>query len=126
MEGQRHYGRGSGGGTAQDAEAVLGVMAAGLIGGGSTASDQRREMKEERAEWAAKVGWAGWPGGTILEMENENENGVGLGCEGRLGRIQIGSLRKMENCFFKFLFQENGIQIKSFEYFQAKFELDSR
>jgi hypothetical protein len=33
-------------------------------------------------------------------MENENENGVGLGYEGRLGRIQIGPLKKVENCFF--------------------------
>jgi hypothetical protein len=32
-------------------------------------------------------------------MENENENGVGLGCEGRLGRIQIGPLRKIEKYF---------------------------
>jgi hypothetical protein len=59
-------------------------------------------------------------------MENENENGVGLGYEGRLGRIQIGPLRKVENCFFEFLLQGNGIQIKSFEYFQTKFELDSK
>jgi hypothetical protein len=55
-------------------------------------------------------------------MQNENENGVGLGCGGRLGRIQIGPLRKIENCFFEFLFQGNGIQIKGFEYFQTKFE----
>jgi hypothetical protein len=59
-------------------------------------------------------------------MEIKNENGVGLGCEGRLGRIQIGPLRKIENCFFEFVFQGNGIQIKSSEYFQAKFELDSK
>jgi hypothetical protein len=59
-------------------------------------------------------------------MENESENGVGLGCEGHLGRIQIGPPRKIENCMFKFLFQGNGIQIKSFEYFQTKFELDSK
>jgi hypothetical protein len=59
-------------------------------------------------------------------MENKNENGVGMGYVGRLGRIQIGPLRKIENCFFEFLFQGNGIQIKSFEYFQTKFELDSK
>jgi hypothetical protein len=34
------------------------------------------------------------PSGPVSEMEKENENGVGLGCEGHLGRIQIGSLRK--------------------------------
>jgi hypothetical protein len=28
--------------------------------------------------------------------------------------------------FFEFLFQGNGIQIKSFEYFQTKIELDSK
>jgi hypothetical protein len=59
-------------------------------------------------------------------MENNNENGVRLGCEGRLGRIQVAPLRKIENCFFEFLFQGNGIQIKSFEYFQTKFKLDSK
>jgi hypothetical protein len=108
------------------AEAVLGVTAASRMGSGGAASDRRTEMKEERAEWAAKAGWGRWLGGLVLEMENKNENGVGLGCEGRLGRIQIGPLRKIENCFFEFVFQGNGIQIKSSEYFQAKFELDSK
>jgi hypothetical protein len=36
---------------AQDTEAAL-MTAAGRTSGGGTASDQRREMKEERAEWA--------------------------------------------------------------------------
>jgi hypothetical protein len=49
MEGRCHYGRGNGGGVAQDVEAVL----------DTTASDRRRETKEEQAEWAAKAGWAG-------------------------------------------------------------------
>jgi hypothetical protein len=44
---------------ALDVEAALGAMAAGRTGGGGMASDWRREMKEERAEWAAKAGWAG-------------------------------------------------------------------
>jgi hypothetical protein len=59
MEGQRRYRRGSGGGVVRDAEAVLNAMAAGRTGGGGTASDRRRETKEERAEWAAKARWAG-------------------------------------------------------------------
>jgi predicted DsbA family dithiol-disulfide isomerase len=50
-EGRHHYRRGSGGSMAQDAEAAL-MTAAGRTSGGGTASDQRREMKEERAEWA--------------------------------------------------------------------------
>jgi hypothetical protein len=109
-------------------EAAFGMTAAGRTGGGSTASDRRGETKEERTKWAAKVGWAGWLGGPVSEMENENENdnGVGLGCEGCLGRIQIRPLRKIENYFFEFSFQGNDIQIKSFEYFQTKFELDSK
>jgi hypothetical protein len=107
-------------------EAALGTTAAGQTGGGGVASDRRREMKEEQAEWATKDGWARWLGGSVSEMENENENGVGLGCGGRLGRIQIGPLRKIENCFLEFSFQGNGIQIKGFEYFQTKFEQDSK
>jgi hypothetical protein len=59
MEGQCHYGRGSAGGVAWDVEAALGVTAAGWMVGGGTASDRRREMKEEWVEWAAKAGWAG-------------------------------------------------------------------
>jgi hypothetical protein len=43
-------------------------------------------------------------------MENKNENGVGLGCEGHLGRIQIGPLRKIENCFLNFCFKEMGFK----------------
>jgi hypothetical protein len=39
------------------AEAALGVTAASRMGSGGAASDRRTEMKEERAEWAAKAGW---------------------------------------------------------------------
>jgi hypothetical protein len=45
---------------ARDAEATLGVTTAGQTGGGGAASGRMRETKEERAEWAAKVGWAGF------------------------------------------------------------------
>jgi hypothetical protein len=46
-------GRGSGGrAEPQGAEAALGMAAAGRLGGGSAAPDRRRQMKEERAEWA--------------------------------------------------------------------------
>jgi hypothetical protein len=93
-------------------EAALGATAVGRMGGGGATSDHRRETKEERAEWAARAGWAGWPGGPVSEMENENENGVGLGCEGCLGWIQIGSLRKIENCFLNFCFTEMGFKSK--------------
>jgi hypothetical protein len=47
MEGQRRYGRGSGGSVARDAEAALGATVADWMGGGGAASDQRRETKEE-------------------------------------------------------------------------------
>jgi hypothetical protein len=57
---RRHYGRGNAGGTARDVLAALGVMVAGQTRGGTAASDWRRETKEERAEWAAKIGWAGF------------------------------------------------------------------
>jgi hypothetical protein len=51
-------------------------------------------------------------GGPVLEMENKNDNGVGLGCEGRLGRIQIRPPRKIENCFLNFCFKEMGFKSK--------------
>jgi hypothetical protein len=63
MEGQRHYRRGSGGGAAQDAEVVLSMTAVGRTGSGGAASDRRRETKEERVEWSAKAGWAGFKNG---------------------------------------------------------------
>jgi hypothetical protein len=52
------------------------------------------------------------PGGPILEMENENENGVWLGYEGRLSRIQIRPPRKIENSVFNFYFKEMGFKSK--------------
>jgi hypothetical protein len=48
-----------------------------------------------------------------------------MGCKGRLGRIEMGREWKIKKVF-KFLIQGNGIQIKSFEYLQTKFELDSK
>jgi hypothetical protein len=45
MEGQHHYGRGSGDSTARDAEVVLGTTAAARTGGGGVASDRRRETR---------------------------------------------------------------------------------
>jgi hypothetical protein len=36
------------------------MTAAGRTGGGGAASDRMRETKEERAEWAAEAGVAGW------------------------------------------------------------------
>jgi hypothetical protein len=44
-------------------EVALNVMAAGLPDGGGVASNRRRDTKEERAEWAAKAGWAGFRNG---------------------------------------------------------------
>jgi hypothetical protein len=51
-------------------------------------------------------------------MENENKNGVGLGCEGRLSRIQIRPLRKIENCFSEFYFKELGFKSKVLNIFK--------
>jgi hypothetical protein len=45
-------------------------------------------------------------------MENKNENGVWLGYEGRLSRIQIRPPRKIENSFFNFYFKEMGFKSK--------------
>jgi hypothetical protein len=56
-----------------------------------------------------------------LEMENENEMELGwvrLGCEGRLCRIQIGPLRKIENCFLNFGFKEMGFKSKVLNIFK--------
>jgi hypothetical protein len=63
MEGWHHYGRGSGGGAAREAEATLDMTIAGWTGNGGTTSDWRRETKEERAEWTAKAQWAGFRNG---------------------------------------------------------------
>jgi hypothetical protein len=51
-------------------------------------------------------------------MENENKNGVGLGYEGRLSRIQIGPLRKIENCFSNISFKEMGFKSKVLNIFK--------
>jgi hypothetical protein len=59
-EGWHHYVMGSGGGMARDTEAALGATAVGWTRAGGVASDQRRETKEERAEWVAKARWAGF------------------------------------------------------------------
>jgi hypothetical protein len=49
-----------------------------------------------------------------------------VGLRGTFGPNSNRVAEKIENYFFEFLFQANGIHIKSFEYFQAKFELDSK
>jgi hypothetical protein len=54
MEGRCRYGRGSGGGAQRDGSRT---------GGAGATSDRRREMKEERAELAAKARWAGFRNG---------------------------------------------------------------
>jgi hypothetical protein len=88
---------------------------------------RRRGIRPEEGDegGAGRVGYKGqvgrfWKWKTTMKME------FGWAAEGRLGRIQVAPLRKIENCFFEFLFQGNGIQIKSFEYFQTKFKLDSK
>jgi hypothetical protein len=47
----------------RDAEAALGVTAAGRTGGGGAASDRKRETKEEQGEWATKARLAGFGNG---------------------------------------------------------------
>jgi hypothetical protein len=101
--------------------------------GGSTRHDSSR--LDER--WRCGIG-----------PEEGDKGGAGrVGCKGQVGRFQkcktkmkmeLGWLRgtfepnsnrateKNRKLFFKFLFQGNGIQIKCFEYFQTKFELDSK
>jgi hypothetical protein len=46
-------------------------------------------------------------------------NGVGLGCHGNQAEMRFGLPAKNRNWFCKFLIQGNGIQIKSFKYFQT-------
>jgi hypothetical protein len=88
------------------------------MGGGGAASDWRRERKEERAEWATKAGWASFGNG----KQKWQWSWVGL--RGTFGSNSNQAAEKNRELFFEFLFQGNGIQIKSFEYFQTKFELD--
>jgi hypothetical protein len=58
-----------------------------------------------------RVGWmTGWAG--FGNGKRKWKNGVGLGCEGRLGRSQIGLLRKIENCFLNLCFKEMGFKSK--------------
>jgi hypothetical protein len=54
-------------------------------------------------------------GGPILGKGN----GVGLGCHGNQAEMRFGLPAKNRNWFYKFLIQGNGIQIKSFKYFQT-------
>jgi hypothetical protein len=110
-EGRCRYGRGSGGGAAQDVEAASrqptgqAVAARHRTGGG-----RRRRSGPSGLQR---------PGGPVLKMENENENGVGLDCEGRLGQIQIGPLRKIENYFFSnFCFKEMRFKSKVLNIFK--------
>jgi hypothetical protein len=62
-EGRRRYRRGSRGGAAQDREATLDATTADRTSSGDTASDRRRETKEDMAEWAAKATWASFRNG---------------------------------------------------------------
>jgi hypothetical protein len=43
----------------------------------------------------------------------------GLGCHGNQAEMRFGLGAKNRNWFCKFLIQGNGIQIKSFKYFQT-------
>jgi hypothetical protein len=88
-----------------EVEAVLSAMAAGRA---MRARHQTGEGRWRRSgpSWLQRLG------GPVSEMENENQNGVGLGCEGRLGRIQIGPLRKIEICFLNLCFNEMGFKSK--------------
>jgi hypothetical protein len=54
-------------------------------------------------------------GGPILGKGN----GVGLGCHGNQAEMRFGLPAKNRNWFYKFLIQGNGIQIKSFKYYQT-------
>jgi hypothetical protein len=88
----------------------------------------------------------------VIGPEEGDEGGEGrVGCKGRVGQMTgwasfkngkrkwswvgvretfgLNSNRATEKngkVFFEFLFQGNGIQIQSFDYFQTKFELDSK
>jgi hypothetical protein len=68
-----------------------------------------------RARW--KMNWAG---------KMKRKSGVADGLQGNTGRIEMGRERKNIIVFTIFLIQGNGIQIKSFEYFQTNFEHDSK
>jgi hypothetical protein len=48
-----------------------------------------------------------------------------MGFKGTRAELRWAEKAKIEK-IFKFLIQGNGIQIKSFEYFQTKFELGSK
>jgi hypothetical protein len=50
---------------------------------------------------------------------------ITYGLQRSTGRIEMGREKKY-NHFRNFLIQGNGIEIKSFKYFQTKFELDSK
>jgi hypothetical protein len=48
-----------------------------------------------------------------------------MGFKGTWAELRWAEKGKIQNVF-KFLIQGNGIEIKSLEYFQTKFELDSK
>jgi hypothetical protein len=62
--------------------------------------------------------WAGF--------RNGNLKWSWVGLRGTFGPNLNRIAEKNRKLFFEFLFQRNGIQINSVEYFQTKFELDSK
>jgi hypothetical protein len=66
--------------------------------------------------------WANAMAGRKMKKKLERTYGL----QRSTGRIEMGREMKKYNRFHNFLIQGNGIKIKSFEYFQTKFELDSK
>jgi hypothetical protein len=62
---------------------------------------------------SGRLGWMA--SGPILGKGNR----VGFGCHGNQAEMRFALPTKKRNWFCKFLIQGNGIQIKSFKYFQT-------
>jgi hypothetical protein len=58
--------------------------------------------------------------------KNEKKTGNNIWVSTEHGPNSDGLRKEKYNRFGKFLIQGNGIKIKSFEYIQTKFELDSK
>jgi hypothetical protein len=81
--------------------------------------------REEEKGWWGRVGRARLAGRFQKRNKKKKIEKIGRAARGFWAKIWSGRLSKI-NIVFDFLIQGNGIQIKTFKYFQTKFELDSK
>jgi hypothetical protein len=84
---------------------------------------QKRAGRLDGPSWWGGPRWATAMAGRKNEKKNWKEP---MGFNGAQAELRWAEKEEKNNRFRNFLIQGNGIEIKSFEYFQTKFELDSK